>query len=484
MTGARLRDVSARLRPHLGLLIESICAVGPVVFLLSLAPIRAVSYGFLVAWFQAFASAMRLLPVDPLGVLVTGGLTLLKVALLLAPVIRLWWRVRRRHFVWMPLNAMLLVLAFPLLYPAISTLFMWFLLAAASALAWWCVGRRHPAFRIALILPLLVTLRPLFLHAPLTHLVWSRRALAKRCQENDGVRPEGFHPSMARSRYFSVMRYSKDLLFLSGEQSSSWWLRRVEGTDRYRFEKRSALKGNLWEGCLWGDSIWFTARGRIVRMTRLPDGQPHHEQLEEFRIPTHGELDFVDPICDIDGGRILASELLGGRLHTLRLRDRHVSSSHLLNGINVQLVRRRDGQVVGIDMSRLFVYDPRRERITETHAAGILVMGVDVCAVDDAVVLADMAGRVRLFERGAGGRYRYLRGTFAQAPRRVAFSPDCTHIGVTSGDDRTVLLLRRRDLALVKRYRVGPGLRDITFIDSQQMAVADACTVTFLHINR
>jgi hypothetical protein len=136
--------------------------------------------------------------------------------------------------------------------------------------------------------------------------------------------------------------------------------------------------------------------------------------------------------------------------------------------------------LLGITTGRFVVFDPNTDRVLEEHPAGIVAMGIDVCNVDDGVVITDFTGRVRLFDRGPDGRYRFRAGTAFSAPRRVAFSPSCELVAVTSGDDRHASLLRRSDLSVVRTWSLGPGLREQLFLDDKTLASVDACTVSFL----
>ena len=75
---------------------------------------------------------------------------------------------------------------------------------------------------------------------------------------------------------------------------------------------------------------------------------------------------------------------------------------------------------------------------------------------------------------------RQTRWRSPSAPRRVAFSPDCAFLTLSSADDTTVEVLRRSDLSVVRRYALGPGLRDATYLDARRVGVVDACTVTIV----
>jgi hypothetical protein len=230
-----------------------------------------------------------------------------------------------------------------------------------------------------------------------------------------------------------------------------------------------------------GRSIWLVKRHRFFQVERLADGERVSETASPDP-PGVTEFDFAEPACDAAKQRVFATELVSGGVRELSLRDGTIQR-HQIGGFNLQLMLRSDGLLVGIDTARLIVFDPDKDEVKHVRAAGLGVMGIDVCLSDDAVAVADMTGRVRLFERGTAGDY-VLRGSrFVSAPRRIVFSPDCQVIAVTSADDRHVYALRRADLSTIHRFSVGPSLRDIAFTGPREVAVADACSATFLQVS-
>jgi hypothetical protein len=118
--------------------------------------------------------------------------------------------------------------------------------------------------------------------------------------------------------------------------------------------------------------------------------------------------------------------------------------------------------------------------VTERSAAALGAGGLDVCQVDGAALVADYAGRLRLFKIGPTGKYELEQGVSLSSPRRVAFSPDCAWIAVTSGDDETAYVLRRGDLSVWRTFRLGPGLRDVVYTGPREVAIVDACSVNIL----
>jgi len=142
------------------------------------------------------------------------------------------------------------------------------------------------------------------------------------------------------------------------------------------------------------------------------------------------------------------------------------------------------GMLVGITTGRLVVFDPRTDRVLQEQPAGTVAMGIDVCRADGSIAVTDFVGRVRLFEMLPNGNYAFKRAGFSPAARRVSFSPDCSKIAVTSGNDRNLFILNRADMSTERTYSLGPGLRDIVYLDDRWVAAADACVVNFVDTQR
>jgi hypothetical protein len=431
-----------------------------------------------MATVRGVASSLSLLAVDTAGTLGVCAAALLRSALILVPV---WFWVRRwprRRWAWSPVAAAPFFAVLGLSFAAISTPIMWALLAGAAAVGVALARRGRLAFLA--LLPSVVCLEPALSHSPLSDRYWTPSRLAVRCAGNDGRRPAGFTPDMALSRYYSVTPLDDDLAIVVGDRRAYWMRRQAGGA--FALESPSGVRGNLWQGCVAGRAVHFVKNHHFFRVERLLEGAGTVERVTDFSAPDPPgvvELDLAEPSCDPAHDRLFATEVNSGGIRELHLRDGSQTRTEV-GGFNLQYMRRRDGMLVGIDTARLVVFDPDTRRVVERHAAGLGVMGIDLCPVDDAVALADMAGRVRVFERAPSGEYRFHAGISLAAPRRIAFSPDCRMLGVTSADDRTVWSLRRADLSVARRHRVGPGLRDITFVGPREIAVADACMATFL----
>jgi hypothetical protein len=437
----------------------------------------------LVAGVRAMAdgarSSVALMAVDPPTVRTTLA-ALARVILLLAPVARALALGPRRRLCWLPLGLAAFVPVFAISLPALSSPLPWALCAVAAALGWLAAAR--PGRRIAALLPWMVALEPTVGHTPLGDVLWPPARLARRCEGNDGVRPRDLHPGVEGTRYYAVTPATPERLLLTGESRSFWVRRTADGA----MTLGPAVKptANLWQGCVRDGAVWVTARGVGVCKLPIPSGEgepPPPTCYEAPGPPGLGlELDYVDALCPADRPTLYASQLLRGGYLELDPRTGRSAWHRVIPGLNLQLVARSDGRLVGITTSRLVVFDPNADRVLEEHPAGAVAMGLDVCAADQELAVTDFAGRLRLFERGPDGRYRFRAGVALPAPRRVAFSPGCERLLVTSGDDRHAFLLRRSDLAVLRRYRLGPGLRDVVFLDERNAAAADACTINLL----
>jgi hypothetical protein len=385
----------------------------------------------------------------------------------------------RRRLAWIPVGLLIWVLVLGVAVPGVTGLWMWLLLLGAAGTAWLAVKR--PALRPLAFLPWLVAMEPLLGHSPLSGAVWTTPRLAERCATNDGIRPVNFRPELAIPRHYSVTPVSPELFLLAGERGSFWVQR--EATGARLGPHLDHLRGNLWQGCVRDGKVWMAARGRVCE-AKVPSGLD-----EEARTRCHDapgppeigvELDYVDVLCPADRSSVFVTQLLRGGMLEVDPGEGTSRFHPVLPGMNLQGVARKDGRIVGITVSRLFVFDPRSDRVLEEQSAGVVAMGIDICASDDAVAVADFTGRVRLFERADGGEYRFRGGVMVPAARRVAFSPGCDRLVVTSGDDRHAHLIRRSDLRVIRTWKLGPGLRDVAFLDDRWAAAADACTASLL----
>jgi hypothetical protein len=460
--------------------VETAAALLALAGLVSDASVRALLAGCLRAIADGVRSTVLLLPVDPATLLTTLG-AVARAALLLAPVVRALAAGPRHRIAWLGIGLVVWVGVFGTSLPGVCTVLGWALFAVAGGAAWLAAAR--PAVRAAVFLPWIVALEPMLGHGPVSDDVWAPSRLAARCAGNDGVRPIDLTPGVEQARYYAVTPATPEHLLLTGERRSFWVLRGPDGTMRLG-PPLMGMTANLWQGCVRDGRAWLTARAVGVCETPVPSGDgpaPTPICHPAPGSPDLGlELDYVDALCPAGRSTVYASQLLRGGYLELDPRTDATTWHPVVPGLNLQMVMRRDGRIVAITTGRLVVFDPASNQVLEEHPAGAVAMGVDVCATDDALAVTDFTGRVRLFERGEGGRYRLRAGVFLPAPRRVAFSPGCDRLVVTSGDDRRAFLVRRSDLAVVRTYRLGPGLRDVVFVDDRHAAAADACTVSVL----
>lgn len=458
----------------------AIAAAFPVLALASEGP-RAVLRGGVVALWSALAAWPRLFAADPGPTALVTASVLAKLALLFGPAIAALVTAPRHRLAWAPALSVFALFAMPLSHPAVCTVATWTLLAIAGAAA--SIAVRRKRLRALALLPLFVVFEPALSHTPLADLVWPAARLAGRCEQNDGERPEGYSPDRARPRYYAVTPYRGELL-LTGDRGSGWLVPR--GDSRYAFGPPSVVHGNFWQGCSFGDALWLTKRSVFVRIERPgPDGAP--ERVTRIGVPEllggRIELDLTDPICSRVTRTVFVGQLVRGDILELEPATGELRS-HPAGGFNLQLFERGDGLIAGIDSADLFVFDPGERRVVDRVPAGLTAIGLGVCARDGTAAVADMAGRLRVFELDERGRYRFARGVLLPAPRRVDFSPDCRLLAVGSGDDETVRVLDSETLRVERTYRLGPGLRDLTFLDDRRLAVVDACTVSFFDVTR
>ncbi len=449
---------------------EALFALGLFAILVATPVGRTLLRALLLAVAAGARAAIELCPDDAPGVLRAAACILLPAALVLAPLGRLLRFAAPHRRAWIPLGAALGLMALPLALPAFSTVRAFIALVVASALGFAAAGvARRRWLRALAFAPFALTLEPLLGHGPLSDVAWPRDRLAARCAANDGRRPVGFDVAEANTRFYGLTPLDDRLYLLTGERASRWLARTPEGL---AVVDASRAVGNLWQGCALDGGLWLTKRGLLIHVERHDGG----ERVTERPLPDPPgtvEPDLVDAVCAPELGAVFVSELVGGGVRELSVGSGRIGRHDLGAGGNLQMVRRPDGVVAAIDTTRLFDWSPRSDRVLDARAAGIVAMGLDVCPADGAAAVADMAGRVRLFRRTDGG-YRFERAASLEAPRRVAFSTDCSRLAVTSADDSTVWVLRRADLAVEHTYAAGPGLRDLVWLDARWVAVADA----------
>jgi hypothetical protein len=462
--------------------IEVTLAIVPFLWIMSHANLRALIVTCYYAVYDGARSSLFLIPTDP-GTIVTALGALARVVLLLAPLVRVFVLSPRHRLAWIPISVVIWVGVLGTSVPAFSSVLMWGLLLAASGVAWFVAIR--PYLSVVALLPWVIALEPMLGHSPLGDTYWSTARLAERCASNDGVRAVDMKPEYAIARYFGVTPVTPDLVLATGERRSFWVRRDADGTPH--LGEALPVMGNMWQGCVRDGMAWLTHRQFIWELPVPRNGElavaaTRHQVLGGPELGP--ELDYVDTICPAQRSSVYSSQLVRGGFLEF---DKNAGTTHwhpVIRGLNLQLVERSDGLLVGITTGRLVVFDPRKDRVIDEQPAGTVAMGIDICRSDDAIVVTDFAGRVRLFEIGSDGRYVFTRAGFSPAARRTSFSPDCSKIAVTSGNDRNLFILKRADMSRERTYSLGPGLRDIVFLDNRWVAAADACVISFVDTAR
>jgi hypothetical protein len=466
-------------RAHPWRALEVLAALALTSILLSERHVRVLWWKLLGALARGGAATVALAAVDP-GTMRDALVVAAMFGLAVAPLGRLAVRLSPARRVWLPLLAFPTTVALALLPLAMTTPSAWIVLVVASVGGWLAASR--PRLAWLAIAPVLVAVHPtLTVHSgPLSWGVRMRARLAARCGAPGRQLPRGIGRDAFHTTYYGLTRFDASRLLLTGEDAS-WWLR-PEGSG-LAVAGPAVVRGNLWTGAVGAERLWFTHTGSdLVEVDPTHAGDPIHER-REVRFPwgpDKSELDLLDAVYDADTDSLLSTEMVGGGLWQYARatkRARH----HRVGHFYLQAARRDDGQVVAIDTTDLYVFDPRTGAVSEALPVALGSGGLDVCGASGDVAVADYAGRIRLFSRDGTGRYRFTRSAATPAPRRVAFSPDCAFLTLTSADDTTVEVLRSRDLRVVRRYALGPGLRDATYLDARRVGVVDACTVTIVH---
>jgi hypothetical protein len=437
--------------------VEAVLALGAALFLVSLAGLRALLGATIGSITGGFVSALALVGEDP-GTLAGVALALVRVLVLLGLPLAVLARAQRSasRWAWVPLLFAAFALVFGVSLPALSSWGMWTLFALATAIAALVTWKRR--FTFLVLLPWVVVVEPLLGHAPPSALFWTPERILAQCKSNDGVRPLDLRADVVNTRYFSVTKLSDDVQLLAGERGAFWVHRTPAGATLG--ERIPQLTGNFWEGCVRDGEVWIAKRGRVCSVSESK------AQCQDAPGPEDAlELDYVDVHCPSDTRNVFVSQLVRGGVLEFDPESRAQTFHHVLDGLNLQLTRpRADGKLIGITTSRLVVIDPRDWSVRQTRAAGVVAMGVDLCPADGALLVTDVVKRAASLT----------------AARRVAWAPGCARAIVTSGDDRHAYFLRREDLSVERAFRLGPGLRDVTFLDADTAAVADACTINYL----
>jgi hypothetical protein len=423
-----------------------------------------------------------LLRVDGAATARTLLVACLRLALVLVPALLLiravgWW-----HRLWLIPSVLLgLIVLTPIGLSHGATWSEWGLLVAVSCAAS-CLTRVR-VVRWTGLLPFLIVAHVVPRHTLTSYYVDDpafRRQLFAACAHNSGVRPRNLTPDLVMP-YHGINTIGDDLLLLTGEGRwdgsvvESWWLRRKDG--RFEFDTPVRQVGfNLWRGCQLNGTIWMGMNGRLRGVKRLPDGSAAVEEVYDAPIPA-ADFDFGEPACEPDRQRIYVGEASKEGLWELDADGRN-PRRHPVGGIVLLSKRRLDGRIIVVNSGSIMVFDPTENRVVERVPAGLADFGFDVCDRDGRVAVPDAVGRLRIFELDPSGRYRFAWGLSLFAPRRVAFSRDCSRMAVTSADDRHVYIVDAAAHRLVDVLDAGPALREVAATGPREFSITDACSLT------
>ncbi len=458
--------------------VEVLIALAITARLLSDRDVRTLWVKVVGAMLRGAAACLALARVDP-GALHDGLAMSAIFLLVVAPLVRLCLHVSPHRRAWIPLLVVVATFALALMPLAVTAPIHWAVLVGASVVGASAASR--PRLAWLAFAPMLLGAHPtLTVHGGPLSWAWMRgERLAVRCEGEHRVLPRGVERGMFGTAYYGLTRFDAARVLLTGERAS-WWLT-PEG-EGLAVAREAVVRGNLWTGAVGADRLWFTHTGSdLVEVDPARAGKERHEHraIHFPWGPDKTELDLLDAVYDEGTASVFATEMVGGGLWQYTVptkRFRH----HRVGHFYLQAARRDDGLLVAIDTTHLYVFDPRAGVVTESLPVALGSGGLDVCAATGEVAVADYAGRLRLFSLDRAGHYRFERSAATPAPRRVAFSPDCAFLTLSSADDTTVEVLRRSDLSVVRRYALGPGLRDATYLDARRVGVVDACTVTIV----
>jgi len=385
----------------------------------------------------------------------------------------------------------LILVSLPLSLAACATIDRWLLLAAVSLGA--AALTRVRVLRWTALLPFALLWEVVPSHGLLsfagvgTENAPYRERLLAECAHHDGNLPTNLTGDFLMP-YHGINSVADDLVLLTGESANdggmrghsggrrvgSWWMRRRDGA--FEFELPSDASGNLWRGCMLDGTLWMARANYVVGAKRLPDGGPQHEEVYRVRVPS-SDMDFGETACDPDRDRLYVTEALQGGMWEMGA-DGGNPRRHQIGGVVLLPKRRFDGRLVLTNTASLMVYAPGEDRVIERVAAGFAVVGFDVCAADGTVAVADTFGRMRVFAIDAAGHYRFAWGVPLFAPRRLAYSRDCSRIAVTSADDHRVSIIDAADHRVVEVLEAGPALREVAPTGPREFSIADVCSMT------
>jgi hypothetical protein len=438
---------------------------------------------------QAFVGLVR---TDPAGAVPTAALAIARLGLASIPAILLIYASPFYRRLWLiPVVGMLVICTSIVSLTACAFLDRWLLLIVISALS--AIAIRFRSLRWAIILPYLVLSEVVPRHGLLffsqvgTDRPAYRRELLQECARREGTRPLNIRADLL-TPYHGITLWNDELALLTGEgpqdggmrdhtggrPAGSWWLRRTNGS--YQFDTPSGATGNLWRGCILDQAIWTARANHLVGAKVLSTTPALEEKTVIVPVPGN-DMDFGDAACSPERDRLYVGEAADGGLWEVAP-DGSVAQRHPVGGVVIMSKRRFDGKIVMTNTGSLIVFDPQESRVIERAPAGFFIAGLDLCQSDGSVVVADVSGRIRIFKLDASQRYQFSWGLSLFAPRRVAFSPDCSHIAATSADDHRVFLVDAGARRLSRTFYAGPALREVAATGPREFSVTDVCSLT------
>lgn len=445
-------------------------------------------------WWTAVVAALQslvaLAVVDGAATLWTLILALTKLSLAALPTILLVRAVRAPRRVWLiPLIYLLLIPTSLMSLTACATAGRWLFLVLAVAVS--IATSRITLLGWTALLPLLLMFEIVPRHGLLsyedigTHDPEYRNVLFQQCRARDGMLPANLDPDRLMP-YFGVNSIADDLVLLAaegpndggmrgrsgGRRVGSWWMRRREGS--FHFEEPSKATGNLWRGCHLDDAVWMARANSVIGATP-PGGERAEETVRYLNLPS-SDMDFGDVACDPERHRLFVTEATGGGVWELSTSAENPQRQRI-EGLAPLPKRRSDGRLIINHTGGFLVYDPDRHQIIERAPTSFVSFGFDVCPSTGAVATADLAGRLRVFEL-EGDHYQFRWGVSAFAPRRVAFSRDCSRIAITSADDQHVHFIDVATRSIVESHQAGPALRDVAATGPREFSISDICSMT------
>lgn len=430
------------------------------------------------AGLAAALTAPALIALDP-PTLGDAALALVRALFVVVPVVVAFTRARVHRWAWAPLAVPPLLLALSLAPHGLVGIGPMLVLALSSIGA--VAAQRSSRLRWCAAAPILLALHP----TATTHQKWTdvlpftSQRLAARCRENDGERPRGLDRAVLSPLYYSITPVTADRLLLVGEGNVSYWVMR-DATGALSIAEPSRVTGNYWHGTHGHDLTWLGHRDDVLAIAWVGDAERvRHIDLRGVREPW--EVDALDAVYEAHADVVLVGELASGSLIEVPIAEGATPRRHELGLFYLQLAPSRPGEVVGVSTTELVTIGTAPIQLRQRMPAALCAGGVASCPLDGAVAVSDFAGRVRLFDRDGEGSLHFTQSVAARSPRRVAFSADCSLLAVTSADDTTLTVLRRRDLSTATESHLGPGLRDVYWMPDGDLLAVDACTVTRLH---